>query len=369
MGVAVMGVGFAGAFPTSDGLSYRELIVKAALMAYRDAGVDPEQLDGAVSVEEDFVSGYSIADEYVPDQLGVVRKPVYTICGDYLHGVGSAVMQIETGRFDIVVVEAYSKASNILLKDELLHFALDPIFDRMGVSPHYLAALEMQRYFEETGYDVADAALVVSRNKEAALQNPAAAWAADSWPADVLAARPVATPLTESMLARHADGAVVIVLGTDEAAAAYSRNPVFITGTGWGSGTSITARRDTTTSVGTQLAAGHAMSEAGITDPQHEIDLFYVSDLYPHRQLMHMDALGLAGMPDLVVNPDGGSLGMGDLLEANGGVRLVDAVRQLRGEAGAHQIDGAERALVHGWRGVPTDSCAVVVLETERRSA
>ena len=51
MGVAVMGVGFAGAFPTSDGLSYRELIAKAALTAYRDAGVDPEQVDGAVSVE------------------------------------------------------------------------------------------------------------------------------------------------------------------------------------------------------------------------------------------------------------------------------------------------------------------------------
>ena len=75
MGVAVMGVGIAGAFPTSDGLSYREMIARAALMAYRDAGIDPEQLDGAVSVEEDFVSGYSIADEYVPDQLGVVRKP------------------------------------------------------------------------------------------------------------------------------------------------------------------------------------------------------------------------------------------------------------------------------------------------------
>ncbi len=369
MGVAVMGVGFAGAYPTSDGLSYREMIAKAALMAYRDAGVDPEQLDGAVSVEEDFVSGYSIADEYVPDQLGMVRKPVYTICGDFLHGLGSAVMQIETGRFTTVVVEAFSKASNILAKDELLSFALDPIFDRLGVSPHYLAALEMQRFCDEAGCDLADVAMVVARNKEAALANPAAAWAADTWPVDVLAARPVATPLTEAMISRHADGAVVVVLGTDEAAERTARAPVYITGTGWGSGGSITQRRDPTTSIGTRLAAGRALAEAGITDPRHELDLFYVSDLYPHRQLMHLEALGLGGLADLVVNPDGGTLGTGDLIEANGGARLVDAVAQLRGEAGARQIDGAERALVHGWRGVPTDSCAVAVLETERRPA
>ncbi|HSR15581.1 MAG TPA: hypothetical protein VLL51_07500, partial [Gemmatimonadales bacterium] len=89
MGVAVMGVGMRGAVPTSGGLSYREMIADAARTAYRDAGIEPDQLDGAVSVEEDFVSGYSLADEYVPDQLGVVRKPVYTVCGDFLHGFGS----------------------------------------------------------------------------------------------------------------------------------------------------------------------------------------------------------------------------------------------------------------------------------------
>ena len=120
MGVVVMGVGICGSFPASGGLSYRELIAKAATMAYEDAGVTAEQIDGAVSCEEDFNSGYSIADEYVPDQLGMVRKPVYTIGGDFLQGIASAVMQINTGRFNILVVESYSKASNIMTKDEIL---------------------------------------------------------------------------------------------------------------------------------------------------------------------------------------------------------------------------------------------------------
>jgi acetyl-CoA C-acetyltransferase len=82
-----------------------------------------------------------------------------------------------------------------------------------------------------------------------------------------------------------------------------------------------------------------------------------------------MDALGLGDDSLAVINPDGGALGGGDLIEATGGARFYDAVRQLRGEAGAHQVEGARTALIHGWRGLPTDSCAVAVLDAERRAS
>ncbi len=367
MGVAVMGVGICGSFPTSDGLSYREMIARAAEMAYQDAGVVAADVDGAVSVEEDFVSGYSIADEYVPDQLGMVKKPVYTVCGEFLQGVGSACMQIETGQFNILVVEAYCKASNIVNKDELLTFAYDPIFNRLGVSPHYLAAIEMQHYLGVSLYTLEDVADVVIRNRAKAIGNPLAPYGGTVSTDDVLGGRPVATPVTDTMIARHADAAVVAVLGTDAIAKERARKPVYVSGIGWGSANSIIERRDHAFSEGTSLAGRTAFAEAGIHDAAKEIDIFYVSDLYPHRQLMHMDALGLDDETLPAVNPDGGSLGMGDMIEANGGARLVDAVKQIRGEAGAHQIDGATKALVHGWRGLPTDTCAVAVLDAERR--
>ena len=171
----VMGVGFCGAFPASGGLSYREMIARAAAMAYEDAGIRAEDLDGAVSCEEDFVSGYSIADEYVPDQLGVQRKAVYTICGDFLHGLCSAVMQIRTGRYKRLVVEGYSKASNVLTKSELLHFAFDPVLNRLGVSPAWLAGIEMQRYLAASGRTAEDVAEVVVRNRARGRGEPARA--------------------------------------------------------------------------------------------------------------------------------------------------------------------------------------------------
>lgn len=366
MSVAILGAGICGFTPTSTGLSYREMIAKAANMAYTDAGINIDQIDGAVSVEEDFVSGYSIADEYVPDQLGVVRKPVYTIPGDFLHGIGSAVMQINTGRFNIVVVEAYSKASNMLTKDELLRFAYDPVYNRLGVSPHYLAGIELQSFLAESDYCLDDVAEVVIKNRANAVQNTNAPYGAHFEMADILGAREVASPLTELMMARHADGAVVVVLGTDEAAMEFARKPVFISGTGWGSGNSILERREHSWSVGTALAAEMAYAEAGIEKPGEQIDAFFVSDLYAYRELMHMEALRAAGSEYAVVNPNGGALGGGDLFEATGGARLYEAITQLRNEAGPCQVE-AETVLVHGWRGLPTDSCAVCILDNERR--
>ncbi len=368
MGVAVLGIGVCGFTPTSTGISYREMIAKAAKMAYTDAGITIDMIDGAVSVEEDLISGYSIADEYVPDQLGVVRKPVYTIPGDFLHGLGSAVMQINTGRFNIVVVEAYSKASNVLTKDELLRFAFDPAYNRLNVSPQYLAGLELRTFLMESGYSLEDVAEVAVRNRKNAIANPLAPYGSTYNVQDILASRPVALPLTELMMSRPADGAVVAVLGTDAVARDLGRKPVFISGTGWASANSIVERRDLGKSVGTEIAAEMAFKEAGIVDPGEEIDAFFVSDLYAHRELMHLEALGVCPCSAVVVNPDGGALGGGDLYEATGGARFFEAVRQLRGEAGATQVEDCQTVLVHGWRGLPTDSCAVAILDVERRA-
>jgi acetyl-CoA C-acetyltransferase len=366
MGVAVMGVGIAGFNTTSTGLSYRELIARAARMAYTDAGITLDHIDGAVTADEDFISGYSIADEYTPDQLGVVRKPVYTVPGDFLHALGSAIMQLQTGKYRCLVVSGYSKASNILTKDEVVRFGFDPVFNRFSVSPHYLGGLEMRAFLARSPHSLVDVAEVVVANRRHALLNPIASFGADMDVRDVLESRMVADPLTEAMIPKHTDGCVVAVLGTDEMAEELARLPVYVAGAGWGSATSILEHRELGMSLGTATAADWAYKEARITEPAREIDAAFVSDLYPHRQLMHLDALGLSGFDSDLVNPQGGTQGVGDNFEVTGGVRFYEAVQQLRGEAGPCQID-AERVLVHGWRGLPTDTCAVAILDDERR--
>src|SRR3990170_1950257 len=95
--VAVVGAGWSGFRPVSPDLSYNEMMYAAAVRAYQDAGVDPRRdIQSFITVAEDFHEGTSIFDEYTPDQLGAVLKPMHTITGDGLHGLATAFMMVKT---------------------------------------------------------------------------------------------------------------------------------------------------------------------------------------------------------------------------------------------------------------------------------
>ena len=123
--IAIVGAGYTAFRPVSPEVSFREMIFEAATKAYADVGIAPPDVDTFVSVSEDYLEGTAIADEYVPDQLGAVLKPVQTIAADGITGLASAVLQLETGEFNFAVVEGRSKASNILYPAHIEAFALE----------------------------------------------------------------------------------------------------------------------------------------------------------------------------------------------------------------------------------------------------
>jgi len=164
--VAVVGVGVTPLRRLSPDASYREMTFEAATRAYADAGITHGDIDSFVSVCEDFHEGTSITDEYVPDQLGAVLRPVQTIAGDGIQGIATAFMLIRSGIADVVAVEAHAKSSNILRHDEVLAMGLDPVYERpLGVNPHYVAAMEMRRYLHDSGRTDTAVADVVVENR------------------------------------------------------------------------------------------------------------------------------------------------------------------------------------------------------------
>jgi acetyl-CoA C-acetyltransferase len=108
-----------------------------------------------------------------------------------------------------------------------------------------------------------------------------------------------------------------------------------------------------------------------------EVQVAEIDDTYSFKELQHAEALGFAGGSraherleegvydmggSLPINPSGGSIGMGHTLEMSGLVRVIEIVEQLRGNAGKHQVSGAQVGVAQAWRGVPTASGAVLVL-------
>ena len=377
--VAIIGVGHTAFRATSPGVSYKELMFEAATRAYEDAGLDARtEIDSFLTCSEDLAEGTSIFDEYVPDQIGGAERPVYTVGGDAIQGLATAYMQIASGIVDVVAVEAHSKASNVVTPGELHAFALDPIFVRpLGFSAQAMAGMEASAYMAATGATREQCAQVVAKNRRNALANPSAAYAAAVDPQDVLASPPAFTPLSELELSAPADGAVVIVLASEQRAKKAKGRPVWLRGIGWATGSDLTAGVDGASADYARLAAEMAYRMAGIRDPRKEIDFTEVDDSYSFKELQHLEALGLFGPGragaatadgataregDLPVNVSGGSLGVGQLFEASGGQKVAEVVAQLRGEAGPRQLRKAKTGLAQSWRGVPTATGAVVVL-------
>ncbi len=107
-------------------------------------------------------------------------------------------------------------------------------------------------------------------------------------------------------------------------------------------------------------AAAKVYAEAGIGPA--ELDVVELHDCFAHNELISYEALGLCpeggadkfiGDADntyggkVVTNPSGGLLSKGHPLGATGLAQCYELTHQLRGSAGARQVEGARVALQH----------------------
>jgi acetyl-CoA C-acetyltransferase len=377
--IAIIGVGVEGFRSAIRELSYKEMVYQAAIKAYQDAKINPRtEVDTFISCEEDFNMGTSITDEYAPDQLGAAQRTVHTITGDGIQGMAAAYMQLATGVYNVAVVEAQSRASDMLSYNEVNHFALDPLYARQfNVSHHSIAGLEKRAFMTDSGTTEEAINAVAVKNYNNAIRNPNAAYGVAVTDADITKTEMVASPLRDGEIAKSADGAIVVVMATESFIKTKDVNPIWIKGINYATNSPNLETREWATSKYAQLTANKAYKMAGISNPKEQIDIFEVDDTYAYKELQHLESLGVfdkgaAGKATLSgetaykgstpVNVSGGVLGVGNGHDVNGLQRVAEIVEQLRGHAGRRQVSGAETGLAFSWRGVPTTAGALTIL-------
>ena len=381
--VGVIGIGHTDFNSMTPDMEWKEFMFEACQKAYVDAGIDPRKdIDSFITCAEDFYEGFSIFDEFVPDQIGAVLRPCCTVCGDGLYGLGNAYMQIKTGLMDMVSVEAHSKVSDLLTYGDILLHGFDPIFERpalgpverpryggsptyskknpkplVGASkekqrihPYFLAGLEMQHYLRETGTTEAQCAGVVVKNRMNAFANPYADYEARITKEDVMASEYLFKPMKRLDISPNVDGAIAFVLASEEKIKELGVEPIWLSGFGWCSETPWLSTRAMNAGYA-RKASKMAYKMAGIDQPRKQIDVAEVDDRFSYKELQHLEALGLArpgeaahlleeGALDvkgsLPTNTSGGSLGVGNCLEATGLQKALEIVTQLRGHAAVH---------------------------------
>jgi acetyl-CoA acyltransferase len=230
-----------------------------------------------------------------------------------------------------------------------------------------------RRYMNASGAGPEDFAAVVVKNQHNGGLNPRAQYGGELSLEQVLSSRMVVDPLTLLMCSPISDGAAAVVLLSEKAARAAGVSGPRIRASVVRSGNRHD--RDQPLSGSTGLAAREAFELAGI-GPE-ELSCAEVHDASAPAELMAYEQLGLAAPgkgPALLasgrtrldgalpVNTSGGLLSKGHPIGATGIAQICESTWQLRGEAGARQVEGASVALAQnggGW--LEGDSAAMAV--------
>ena len=354
--------------------TFAELVFEAVTTALADAGGSIEDIDNVITVSNDFWDGRTISSMAVMDAAGAWDKDVSTVEGDGTFGVIYGMMRALSGSFDTTLVVAHIKGSegNMNL---ITNGMFDPIYQRsLGIDATTSAALQARCYMQKSGATEEDFARVSVKNHKNGLNNPYAHLGRDITVEDVMASRKIAEPLKLYDCSPISDGAAAIVIANAAGVGRFKQNPVWVRGVGYCSDSYTLGYRDLAEPRSLKAASQKAYKMAGLTDPFKELDVVELYDAYSYMEPMWYEGLGLASRGvDLIrsgatlaegplpVNPSGGVLSAHPVLVA-GMARLIEAVLQVRGDAGEHQVKGAKTALAHGINGPCGQSHGVFVV-------
>ncbi len=374
--VAIAGVGLAGC-GEAPGWSEMEIAAAAAKNALDDAGLTARDVDGIVIASTNiFMSGLALAEH-----LGV--RPKFTessmVGGSSFVGhLIPAMLALNAGLCDTILVAYGSNQRTGTGRSEAGRhkMALDPqVFEHpyKPFNPPTSYALAAARHMHQYGTTRAQLAEIAVAARKWAQLNPEAFAREPLTVDEVLKSRMVSDPLTVRDCCLVTDGGGAYVLTRAERAQALKKAPAYLLGVGaahWHR--QISSMPDLTVTAATE-SGERAFEMAGLA-PQ-DVDVVELYDAFTINTLLFLEDLGFCKKGEGGAFVSGGRIAPGGSLPVNtngGGLScvhpgmygiflLIEAVRQLRGEAGQRQVQDAAVALAHGNGGVLSSQITAIL--------
>jgi acetyl-CoA acetyltransferase len=374
-GVATFGCG------ETPGFTDMELLARSARAAVADAGLRMSDIDGlctanasaamwAMPVAEylglnpGYIDGTMLGgSSFIAHLLPAMQAIASGQCSAVLVCYGSAQRSAAFGRREIVAARRF-------LDPQPYEQPYEPM---LPPSAYALAASRHMHEFGTTREQLADVAVAARAwarlNPEAFMREPLTRQ-------EVLGARMVSDPLTVRDCCLVTDGGGAYVLVGAERARDLPNKPVYVLGNAtavWNR--QISSMPDLTVTAASQ-SGRQAYAMAGLQ--ARDIDVVQLYDAFTINTILFLEDLGFCPKGEggrfvqdgaiapggrLPVNTNGGGLscvhpGMYGIFA------LIEAVRQLRGQAGERQVGNARTAIAHG-NGGTLSSQATAVLGTQ----
>ena len=366
VGAATFGIG------RCPGVAAVDMAAKASLLALADAGLTLADVDAVyTSAPYEALGGLELA-EY----LGLQPKLV-----DCNRTGGSA--------FEVYVQQAALALSAGLIDCALIAYGANPASNppkAVGMtrpspweapyqplapaSSYALAASRHMHLYGTTRRHLAEVAVAARQwaqlNPEAAVRDPLGI-------EEVLAARMLSDPLSVRDCCLFNDGAAAVVMVRADRARDCARTPVPVLGAAHAVTHREISGMPDLTRTGAARSGPQAFAQAGVTAADIRLAMLY--DAFTITPILFLEDLGFCAKGEGGPFVAGGAIAPGGRLAVNtngGGLScvhpgmyglflLVEAVRQLRGEAGARQVGGLDLAVAHGNGGVLSSQATVVL--------
>ncbi len=373
-GVATFGCGEA------PGFTDMELLARSARNAVADAGLKMSDIDGLCTASASatmwampvveylglnprYIDGTMIGgSSFIAHLLPAMQAIRSGQCSAVLVCYGSAQRTAAFGRREVV-------ASRRFLDPQPYEHPYEPM---LPVSAYALAASRHMHEFGTTRENLADVAVAARAwarlNPEAFMRDPLSR-------EDVLGARMISDPLTVRDCCLVTDGGGAYVLVSAERAKDLPKKPVYVLGNAtavWNR--QVSSMEDLTVTAASQ-SGREAYAMAGLS--ARDIDVVQLYDAFTINTILFLEDLGFCAKGEGGRFVADGAIGPGGRLPVNtngGGLScvhpgmygifaLIEAVRQLRGEAGERQVANARTAIAHG-NGGTLSSQATAILGT-----
>ena len=356
--VMVVGVGTTR-FAQYEDRTWIDHGVEAVSAALTDAGLAWTDMERAYCGAMGAVGPY--AGNRVGHELGLTGVPIQNIDNASASGNSafhSACLAVGTEQCDVAIGFGVgqlgrSMGNNMGDEGQVRRFVARAYGNAMAIF-----ALAAKRRMHEFGTPVEAFAKIAEKSKHYGSLNPHSQIRKRYTVEEILEARPIADPLTLPMCCPVGDGGAAVIVASRDVAARLGAAPVRVRHTAMYGETFQQER-----------AWGHALMLAeGARDfyetagmGPEELDVVQIHDATANEELEYYEALGLCGVGEgdrlaldgdtgpggrIPVNTDGGLISRGHPLGPTGCAQIAEITRQLRGQAGPRQVEGARTGLI-----------------------
>jgi len=369
LGYGAVPVGAWQRAPAGAEILEHELATGVVLDAVAMAGLSRDDLEGVVVAHPGDHTRQCYFHTFLTAHLGIrARSTVVQVLGNGMtggHAFDTAVQQVTSGLADCVLSVGVHFETGVPTANHLdysIRLTGDVDFQSVfGAVPIAWYAMDAQRYLHEHRMPRAVLASIAVKTRVHARRNPLAQYRGPLSLDDVLNARPIVEPLGLYEVPGRADGAVALVIVSEDVARASGRPYVLVRCRGFeheGLHQISDQPSDALDYATLRGASARALAEAGVA--LDDIDTFQVYAPCTIVEALGTEALGLfprgrgahaaeAGDTRFdgarPVNTCGGCLSRGHPPEVTPLYDVVEAVSQLLGRAGERQVRDPRLAL------------------------